>query len=156
MVQDPSPEIYQIHVWIRQISPMIWRPLLMHSDSTLADLHYVIQITFGWTDFHLHRFRRCGQDYGIPRVGGPWYSKEARQVKLGTFNFWRNERFLYEYDFGDLWQHEVRIEQRLPVESRRIYPGASAGVAQDRPKTAAGRGPSWRAGMKSLGKSRSS
>jgi Plasmid pRiA4b ORF-3-like protein len=138
MMQDAKSESYQVHVWIRKISPMIWRRLLVNSDSTLADLHYAIQITFCWTDFHLHRFRLRGQDYGIPRIGGPWYSKDARQVKLGTFNFRRNERFLYEYDFGDLWKHEVRIEQRLPVESGRIYPGALAGAAQGRPKTAVG------------------
>jgi hypothetical protein len=36
---DPNPEIYQMHVWIRQIGPMIWRRLRGHSDSTLTDLH---------------------------------------------------------------------------------------------------------------------
>ncbi len=56
-----AAEIYQIHVWIRQITPMIWRRLLLRSDSTLADLHYAIQIAFGWTDFHLHRFHLHGK-----------------------------------------------------------------------------------------------
>jgi hypothetical protein len=32
-------EIYQFHVWIRQISPMIWRRLLVRGDSSVADLH---------------------------------------------------------------------------------------------------------------------
>src|SRR5512143_1448121 len=41
MAQDP--EIYQVHVWIRRISPMIWRRLLVRSDCTLADLHYGIE-----------------------------------------------------------------------------------------------------------------
>jgi len=40
-------EIYQLHVWIRQISPMIWRRLLVRSDSSIADLHYTLQIAFG-------------------------------------------------------------------------------------------------------------
>jgi hypothetical protein len=43
MAQDPSPEIYQIQAWIRQISPIIWRRLLVRSACTLADLHYVIE-----------------------------------------------------------------------------------------------------------------
>jgi hypothetical protein len=135
MVQDPDPEIYQVHVWIRQISPMIWRRLLLHSDSTLADLHYAIQIAFGWTDFHLHHFRLRSKDYGIPRVGGPWYSQDARKVELSELTFRCNERFLYEYDFGDLWQHEVRIEKRQSVERRRIYSvcigGRRAGPPED-------------------------
>lgn len=42
---------------IRGIYPMLWRRFLVRSDSTLADLHVVLQIGFDWTDFHLHRFR---------------------------------------------------------------------------------------------------
>src|SRR5450755_493756 len=64
----PKPEGYLIHVWIRQITPMIWRRLLVRSDSTLADLHYTLQIAFAWTDYHLHRFRIHGKEFGIPRI----------------------------------------------------------------------------------------
>src|SRR5262245_13507395 len=38
MADESTPEIYQLHVWIRRISPMIWRRLLVRTDSTLADL----------------------------------------------------------------------------------------------------------------------
>ena len=39
MAVETTPEVYQVHAWIRQISPMIWRRLLVRIDSTLADLH---------------------------------------------------------------------------------------------------------------------
>ncbi|MGH8068783.1 MAG: IS1096 element passenger TnpR family protein [Candidatus Entotheonellia bacterium] len=39
------------------ISPMIWRRLLVRSDSTIADLHHIRQIAMGWSDTHLHLFR---------------------------------------------------------------------------------------------------
>jgi hypothetical protein len=52
----PPPEVYQLHVWLREISPMIWRRLLVRSDSTIADLHYTLQITMGWEGYHLHQF----------------------------------------------------------------------------------------------------
>jgi hypothetical protein len=42
----PPPEVYQLHVWLREISPLIWRRLLVSSDSTIADLHYILQIGF--------------------------------------------------------------------------------------------------------------
>lgn len=35
---------------------MIWRRLLVHSVSSIADLHHFIQIAMGWEDTHLHRF----------------------------------------------------------------------------------------------------
>jgi Plasmid pRiA4b ORF-3-like protein len=42
---------------------------------------------------------------------------------------------LYEYDFGDLWQHQVRIEKRLEIEASRSYPvcvgGQWAGPPED-------------------------
>jgi Plasmid pRiA4b ORF-3-like protein len=122
MADEATPEAYQIHVWIRRISPMIWRRLLMRTDSTLAHLHDVLQIAFGWSDFHLHRFRIHGRDYGVNRAGGLGFSRDARTVRLADFQFRTNERFLYEYDFGDGWQHVIRVERRLSVEPRRMYP----------------------------------
>ena len=37
-------EIYQFHIRLDGISPMIWRRILIRSDSTLEDLHKIIQI----------------------------------------------------------------------------------------------------------------
>jgi len=48
------------------------------------------------------------KDYAVPRRGGLG-CHDARQIKLADLHFRINERFLYEYDFGDLWQHQVRI-----------------------------------------------
>jgi hypothetical protein len=122
MADAATPEVYQIHAWIRHISPMIGRRLLVRTDSTLAVLHDVLQIAFGWSDFHLHRFRIHGRDYGVSRVGGLGFSHDARAVRLADFQFRPNEWFFYEYDFGDGWQHVVRVERRLTEEPRRTYP----------------------------------
>src|ERR671938_244842 len=45
-MNEPSSmmEVYQLHVWLCEISPLIWRRLLVRSDSTIADLHYTLQI----------------------------------------------------------------------------------------------------------------
>ncbi|MGH9400613.1 MAG: plasmid pRiA4b ORF-3 family protein [Terriglobia bacterium] len=135
MEAESGVEAYQIHVWIRGISPMIWRRLLVRSDSTIADLHYTLQIAFDWSDLHLHRFHIHGQDYGIGRIGGPGFSSDPCKVRLGDFQFRMNERFLYEYDFGDRWEHEVRMERRLAAEAKKIYPvcigGRRAGPEED-------------------------
>jgi len=135
MAQDPAPEVYLLYIWIRHITPMIWRRVLVRADTTLADLHYIIQIAFSWTDFHLHRFRFRKKDFAIPRVEGFVDAHDARQVTLAALRFRLNERFLYEYDFGDQWEHEVRVEQFLPLEARRKYPvcigGHRAGPSED-------------------------
>jgi Plasmid pRiA4b ORF-3-like protein len=42
--------IYQLKVFIMGITPMIWRWFKVHGNSTITDLHYIVQIVIGWTD----------------------------------------------------------------------------------------------------------
>lgn len=116
------PILYQLKVWIRGISPMVWRRLLVRSDSTLADLHYTLQIAIGWSDAHLNRFHLHGKDYGVSHIDGIGFADDPERVHLSDFGFRTRERFLYEYDFGDAWLHEVRIEKILPFDPKRSYP----------------------------------
>ena len=117
----PAP-IYQLKVWLQGISPMVWRRLLVRSDSTIADLHYTIQIAMGWSDVHLNRFHIHGQDFGVYHDGGISFADNPEKVLLSAFGFRTRERFLYEYDFGDAWLHEVRIEKRLSLDPKKTYP----------------------------------
>jgi hypothetical protein len=114
--------IYQLKVVLLGISPMIWHRLLVRGDSTIADLHYIIQIAMGWSDDHLHQFRIYGKRYGIARMGGIRFSDDPDTVRLEDFHFRINERFLYEYDFTGNWQHQVRVEAILALEPKRRYP----------------------------------
>jgi Plasmid pRiA4b ORF-3-like protein len=134
----PHPEVYQLHVWLREISPMIWRRILVRSDSTIADLHYTIQMAMGWEGYHLHQFIIRGKHYGVPQPGGVWFSDDPRQVRLADFHFRLRERFLYEYDFGDLWQHEIRVEQKLSVHPKRRYPTCISGQRAAPPEDCGG------------------
>jgi Plasmid pRiA4b ORF-3-like protein len=118
----PPPDVYQLHVWLREISPMIWRRLLVRSDSSIADLHYTLQIAMGWEGYHLHQFVIRGKRYGVPQPGGVWFADDPTEVRLADLRLRLRERFLYEYDFGDLWQHEIRVEKKLPLQPERRYP----------------------------------
>ncbi len=130
--------VYQLRVWLREISPAIWRRLLVRSDSTIADLHYAIQITMGWTDFHLHQFIIHGKRYGVSRIGGTWFADDPEQVRLCDLQFREKERFLYEYDFGDLWQHEIRVEKKLPIDPKKTYPVCIGGARATPPEDCGG------------------
>ena len=61
MSETLEPIIYQLKVVLLDVSPMIWRRLMVAGDSTITDLHYILQITMGWSDDHLHRFRIHGK-----------------------------------------------------------------------------------------------
>jgi hypothetical protein len=63
MVEQSSPiALYQLHAWLREITPLSWRRLLVRSDSPIADLHHTLQIAMGWDDAHLQRFRIRGKE----------------------------------------------------------------------------------------------
>jgi hypothetical protein len=53
-------DAYLVYVWIRDIHPLLWRRFLVRADSTLADLHWIFQIAFGWTDYTSTRAKQCG------------------------------------------------------------------------------------------------
>ena len=54
----------QIHVALDDIEPPIWRRLVVSLDTTLAELHHILQAAMGWTDSHLHDFQVGGLTYG--------------------------------------------------------------------------------------------
>ncbi len=111
----PLPSIDQLRIVLRGISPLIWRRLLVYSDTTLAQLHDILQLVFDWSGEHLHEFHIYGRDYGSNGA-------DTRSVRLSDFRLHPGERFRYVYDFGAYWQCDVRLESTLPVDNNRFYP----------------------------------
>jgi hypothetical protein len=70
-------QTYQLRAVLRGIIPLIWRRLLVRSDSTVAQLHEALQLAFGWDDEHLNRFEIRGRKYAGYRHGGGVIGIEA-------------------------------------------------------------------------------
>jgi hypothetical protein len=138
MGDETRTEVYRLQVCIGRISPMIWRRLLVRSDSSIADLHYTLQTAFGWSDEHLHRFHIHGQDYGVSRAGDIIFSADPAKVRLGDFKFHRNESFRDEYDFVAGWEHQVRVEECLALEGKCRYPRCIGGRRRIPPEECGG------------------
>ena len=134
----PSVTVYQLKVSLRDISPLIWRRLLVTSDTSIAHLHSMLQTVMGWADLHLHRFRIHGKEYGISRVGGILFDGDPFQVKLSDFKLRASERFVYEYDMGDFWQHDIRLERIVPLDPRKRYPTCIDGAGDCPPEDCGG------------------
>ena len=113
-------EILQLRAVLRGISPLIWRRLLVRGDTSVVRLHQILQVAFGWQDMHLHRFEIRGREYGVNQEGGILFDTDAHEALIGQLKLRRLERFTYEYDFGDLWVHDVRVEA---VGARRAHRG---------------------------------
>jgi hypothetical protein len=114
---SPSLSTYQIRVLLCGVSPLIWRRLLLASNTTIAQLHRTLQIAFAWGGEHLHRFRIHGKDYGIAYLGGISFKDDPKQVRLFEFGLRCRECFRYEYDFVANWILEIRLEKDPPSRS---------------------------------------
>src|SRR5260370_11005352 len=142
LVPSNAPaEIFQLHILLLQINPPIWRRLHVCSDSSIATVHELLQIAFDWSDFHLHRFVIRGKEYGLRRIGSSAFRTDSKKALLSQFHFRVNERFLYEYDFGDLWQHQIRFEGIELVREKKLYPVCVGGACASPPEDCGGPGP---------------
>lgn len=133
------PDLYQLRVVLRNVSPLIWRQLLVRSDTSMAELHAVFQTAMGWSDTHLHRFHVHGKPYGIARCGGIGFADDPLKVRLSDFRLRRGERFLYEYDFTDGWILDIRLEETLAANAAKgIHPRCTAGRRATPPEDCGG------------------
>jgi len=133
-------ETYQIKVTLRGSHPPIWRRIQVRSDTTLAKLHRILQRVMGWKDTHLHQFVIQDQRYGVPDEddAGPRETKDERKYKLGDLLPGENSQFMYDYDFGDNWQHVLVVEKTLPPQEGIQDPVCLAGARACPPEDVGG------------------
>jgi hypothetical protein len=120
--------IYQLKVTLADSEPPIWRRVLVPGDISLARLHAVLQVAMGWQNSHLHQFIVGDTRYGEP---DPMVAElEFKNERTATLNHEApraEDRFTYEYDFGDSWEHEIVVEKITPPEPGVRYPVCVAG-----------------------------
>ncbi len=129
--------VYQLNITLKGIRPPIWRRMQVPGAIRLAALHQVIQTVFGWTDSHLHQFVVVGRTYGQPDDFDEAVEDESGVTlaeALGT----RNKRFLYVYDFGDNWEHDVVVENIVAGNSGSEGPLCLGGKRHRPPEDCAG------------------
>jgi Plasmid pRiA4b ORF-3-like protein len=123
----------QLKVWLLGISPMIWRRLLAPSSCTLEELHGIIQVAMGWESFHLYQFCVHAVHYGSWELAA-----SSPQVTLAQLRLRKGARFIYEYDLNIPWQHEIRIEDRLPATLGKVLPCCTGGAGACPPEDCGG------------------
>ena len=76
--------------------------------------------------------------YGDPGMLSDLDVEDARMVTLATLGRGEKSKFLYEYDFGDSWEHELLVEKILPREEGKCYPLCLAGKRARPPEDCGG------------------
>lgn len=101
--------LYEIRVQLRYIKPPIWRLLRVPSNTSLLKLHKVLQTAMGWKNSHLHLFRIDGKLYGEPDPEWDIDINDYRRIRLQTLFSANISSFIYEYDMGDGWLHDIDL-----------------------------------------------
>lgn len=112
-----SKSLYQIKVTLVGSKPPIWRKLIVKDNIRLDQLHAVLQIAMGWFNCHLHQYRVGSSYIGIPDPDFDFEITDERDVYLQDILSNVKDSFVYEYDFGDDWEHKIVLEKILPLDS---------------------------------------
>jgi hypothetical protein len=118
--------LFQFKITLLNIKPAIWRRIQV-PDCTLVNLHEYIQAAFGWENYHLHQFQIDGVWYSQPAPNGDDFGmdfEDETDVFLSKLlpKSSRKARWIYEYNFGDGWRHEVLFEGFPPIDPKAKYP----------------------------------
>ncbi len=130
--------IYQLKVTLRGTRPPIWRRVRVASDVTLYRLNDILQTVMGWTNSHLHHFRAGGTFYGTPDPEFGFEIHNEKKFRLGEVLRRPKERMVYEYDFGDGWEHDVVLEAVTATVPGERYPVVVAGKRRCPPEDVGG------------------
>lgn len=113
---------YQLKITIKGSKPPIWRRVVVPEQITFHQLHQVIQEAFGWWDYHLHEFEFKKLGLLIKKMEEPDDLAEQRSARIeGEDNqidrlITENPRFVYIYDFGDTWEHQILMEKEVDYD----------------------------------------
>lgn len=132
-----SRQIYQLKISLAEVSPPVWRRVLVPGGYTLDRVHRVIQYAMGWQGYHLHSFDIGGVQYGEPDPDGDLVLRDELDTRLDAVTA-KGEQLRYTYDFGDWWEHEVVVEDVFPAEPDEAYPVCVAGARACPPEDVGG------------------
>ncbi len=133
--------VYQVKVTLSGIRPPIWRRLLVSPELTFQDLHRIIQIAMGWRASHLHLFQAAdGRLTGDPAEDEDDMMGFLDETSLSVGSVLKREgqAIKYEYDFGDSWEHQIRLEKVLPAGQEGQLPRCIKAARQCPPEDVGG------------------
>jgi hypothetical protein len=115
--------IARLKITLADVEPQVLRRIEVPSDIRLDRLHLAIQAAMGWTNSHLYEIRVRGIRWGLRIPGEHDGSLDARKARLiDVVEDTGAKTLSYIYDFGDNWEHTIKIERIAPAAPGAVYP----------------------------------
>jgi pRiA4b ORF-3-like protein len=121
--------VHVVKVNLYGAKPPVWRRLEIPSFTPLGLVHEILQVAFDWSGYHLHSFETVCGEYGDP-LQDDWSDSSAGDesvVALAQVAATEKVKFVYVYDFGDDWRHDIVAEKIKPAEPGVAYPRCTGG-----------------------------
>lgn len=140
--REPATQasIYRLKITLRGLRPPIWRRIEVPGNAPLDHLDLMIQAAMGWYNCHLHCFTIGQTIFGMRDDEFDLDFEDETEYRLRDVVGREKERFCYTYDFGDDWEHDVRVEKIMPPEAGVTYPRCTGGARACPPEDVGG---SW-------------
>jgi hypothetical protein len=123
------PEIARLKITLDSVEPTVMRRIEAPVDIRLDDLHLAIQMAMPWENYHLYEFR-VGRtlSWGIPDPDVHGFSPDDEQLDAAKATLADlldqagRKAFKYVYDFGDDWEHSIKVEAIAEGAAGVAYP----------------------------------
>jgi hypothetical protein len=133
------PNIARLTVTLEDVEPAVMRRLDVPVDVRLDRLHVVLQVAIGWTDMHLWELYAGEIRWGLPDPDWPDGPLDARKTTLkDALDAAGAKTLQYVYDFGDGWEHVIKIERVDEAAPDAIYPRLIAATGRCPPEDVGG------------------
>lgn len=136
----PPVPAYELKITLLGVAPPIWRRLLAPGGLRLSGLHLAIQSVMGWENRHQHQFQKLRQYWSNAKYVDepPIRRSDERRISLMSALRAAGDSIVYTYDFGDKWEHEVRVEKILAPQTVVWHPACLAGERNCPPEEVGG------------------
>ncbi|MEI9914698.1 MAG: plasmid pRiA4b ORF-3 family protein [Methylovirgula sp.] len=131
--------IARLKITLKDVEPPVLRRIEVPFDIRLDRLHEVLQAAMGWTNSHLYEIRAGGAGWGLTDPDWPDGPLDARKARLDRIVEDTGAKTLrYLYDFGDGWDHTVKIERLLDLYLESAIRGCSKPAGDAPPEDVGG------------------
>src|SRR2546421_158473 len=114
--KKPIEKAFSLRLTVTGCSPRVWRRLLVRESMWLTRLHDTIQVLFDWFDYQTHVFSLDDLRFGNPQRKDDATVEDDRDVTLTDLDLASRDRLTYDYQFGEGWKVDVRVEKTIAME----------------------------------------
>lgn len=131
--------IARLNITLDNVEPKVLRRIEVPLSIRLDRLHMTLQATLGWTNSHLYEIRVGDTGWGVPDPDwGDGPLDACKATLLAILEDTGAKALRYLYDFGDGWEHTIKIERLIDTETGVLYPRLIEAVGRCPPEDVGG------------------